>query len=259
MEASGLAVFMMSACFFTVLFQYPASAVRQAISNPVVRRVLTGIAMGLTAIGLIYSPWGKQSGAHFNPSTTLSFFRLGKVEPWDAFFYIAAQFVGGLAGVFLATMMLRTELAHETVRYAVTRPGTRGTPVAFFAELVISFLMMTVVLNVSNSPRFAHFTGMCAGVLVATYISVESPLSGMSMNPARSFASAIPAGMFNAIWIYFTAPPLGMLLASEIYLRTRGASRVFCAKLHHHNNKRCIFRCDYQAIAKRNLEFTEAI
>jgi aquaporin Z len=259
MEASGLATFMMSACFFTVLLQHPASAVRQAIPSPVMRRVLTGIAMGLTAIGLIYSPWGEQSGAHFNPSTTLTFFRLGKIEPWDAVFYIASQFAGGLAGIFLATVTLRGEIAHETVRYAATRPGARGTPVAFIAELVISFLMMTMVLNVSNSPRFAHFTGMFVGVLVATYISVESPLSGMSMNPARSFASAFPSGMFDTIWIYFTAPPLGMFLASEIYLRTRGVSRVFCAKLHHHNSKRCIFRCNYQAIAKSNLELTGAM
>lgn len=253
-EGGGLALFMMSACFFTVLLEHPASLVRQSIPNLVARRVLTGIAMGLTAVGLIYSPWGKQSGAHFNPSTTLTFFRLGKIEPWDAIFYIAAQFFGGLAGVSLATIALRSEIAHETVRYAATRPGTRGTPVAFIAEWVISFLMMTMVLNVSNSPRFAHFTGMFAGVLVATYISVESPLSGMSMNPARSFASAFPSGMFDALWIYFTAPPLGMFLASEVYLRTRGASRVFCAKFHHDNDKRCIFRCNYQAITKKHLE-----
>jgi len=253
-EGGGLALFMMSACFFTVLLEHPASLVRQSIPNPVARRVLTGIAMGLTAIGLIYSPWGKQSGAHFNPSTTLTFFRLGKIEPWDAIFYIAAQFFGGLAGVSLATIALRSEIAHETVRYAATRPGSRGTPVAFIAEWVISFLMMTMVLNVSNSPRFAHFTGMFAGVLVATYISVESPLSGMSMNPARSFASAFPSGMFDALLIYFTAPPLGMFLASEVYLRTRGASRVFCAKFHHDNDKRCIFRCNYQAITKKHLE-----
>src|ERR1051325_7367080 len=100
-EASGLGLFMISACSFTVLFEHPASAVRQAIETPILRHVLTGIAMGLTAIALIYSPWGKQSGAHFNPATTLTFFRLGKIEPWDAFFYVLAQFLGGTAGVLL--------------------------------------------------------------------------------------------------------------------------------------------------------------
>jgi aquaporin Z len=120
--------------------------------------------------------------------------------------------------------------------------------VAFIAELVISFLMMTMVLNVSNSAHIARFTGVIAGALVATYITIESPLSGMSMSPARSFASAAPARAWNSLWIYFTAPPLGMMLAAQVYLWLRGKHGVFCAKLHHDNNKRCIFRCNYQAL-----------
>lgn len=257
MEAAGLGLFMISACFFTVLLQHPASLVRQALPNSFVRRVLTGVAMGLTAICLIYSPWGKQSGAHFNPSTTLMFFRLGKVDTWDAIFYVAAQFLGGAVGVMLAARALQPAIMHETVRYAATLPGPCGTAVAFIVELGISFLMMTMVLNVSNSPRIARFTGVLAGALVATYISLESPFSGMSMNPARTFASAYPARMFSALWVYFTAPPLGMLLASEVYLRTRGAQRVFCAKYHHENDKRCIFRCNYAAISQHTLNLKE--
>jgi aquaporin Z len=81
-----------------------------------------------------------------------------------------------------------------------------------------------------------------------TYISIEAPLSGMSMNPARTFGSALSANTWTALWIYFTAPPLGMLLAAETYLRLAGARKVFCAKLHHHNNKRCIFRCNFQEL-----------
>lgn len=256
-EATGLGLFMMSACSFTVLFEHPSSAVRQAITLPIFRHVLTGIAMGLTAIALIYSPWGKQSGAHFNPSTTLTFFRMGKIEPWDAFFYVAAQFLGGTAGVLLAARVLGSKLMHEQVQYAMTRPGPHGVGVAFVAELCISFLMMTMVLNVSNNARLARFTGVIAGALVATYISFESPLSGMSMNPARSFASAYPAKIFDVLWIYFTAPPIGMLLALEFYLRLRGPQKVYCAKLHHENDKRCIFRCNYPALLKQKLNLKE--
>ena len=246
MEAAELGLFMISACAFVVLLEYPASPVQQALPDPVVRRVLIGVAMGLTAISIIYSPLGQRSGAHFNPSVTLTFFRLGKVEPWDAFFYVIAQFVGGVTGVFLAALVLGELVADPSVQYAVTVPGMSGAGIAFLAELVISFVLMSMVLRVSNTPRLARFTGLFAGAMVATYISLEAPYSGMSMNPARTFASAVPAQIWTALWIYFTAPPLGMLLAAELYLRQHGVHQVFCAKLHHHNDKRCIFRCGYK-------------
>ncbi len=139
------------------------------------------------------------------------------------------------------------------IRYAATLPGSRGAGIAFVAEVVISFLLMIVVLNASNSARLATLTGVFAGVLVALYISLEAPLSGMSMNPARTFASAFSGRIWNALWIYFTAPPLGMLLAAELYLRRRGKSAVFCAKLHHDTDQRCIFRCNYQALKPQPL------
>jgi len=101
-----------------------------------------------------------------------------------------------------------------------------------------------VILSVSNHPRWARYTGLCAGLLVAGYITFEAPLSGMSMNPARTFGSALFAANWTAIWIYFTAPPLGMLAAAQLYLARRGRQAVACAKLHHQNSKRCIF-CEY--------------
>ena len=67
----------------------------------------------------------------------------------------------------------------------------------------------------------------------------------MSMNPARTFGSALSARVWTALWIYFLAPPLGMLLAAELYVRGHGARRVLCAKLHYHNTRRCIFHCGY--------------
>ena len=210
---------------------------------------MLGSAMGLTAVGLIYSPWGKQSGAHLNPSVTLTFFRLGKVEPWDALFYIVAQFGGGMVGILLIAAALNSSVADPSVNHVVTVPGSGGPGVAFLAEVVISFGLMLVVLVVSNTSGLARYTGLCAGALVATYITVEAPLSGMSMNPARTFASAVSAQLWTTLWVYFTAPPLGMLLAAEVYVRLKGARRVICAKLHHHNRKRCTFRCGYHQTA----------
>src|SRR5215468_750105 len=98
MEGVELGLYMISACAFVVLLQYPTSPVYQALPDPTLRRVLFGIAMSVTAIGIIYSPLGQRSGADFNPAVTFTFFRLGKVEFWDAAFYGAAQFIGGLLG-----------------------------------------------------------------------------------------------------------------------------------------------------------------
>jgi len=244
MEAALLGLFMISACAFTVMLQHPASPVHGAIPDPFVRRLLTGLAMGTTAILLIYSPWGKQSGAHMNPAITLTFTRLGKVAPRDALAYVVAQFAGGVGGVLIARMALGRLLAHPDVSYAATMPGRWGVPVAFFAEAGISCLLVLVVLSVSNHPRWAAYTGVCAGLLVAGYITFEAPLSGMSMNPARTVGSAVFGQNWTSIWIYFTAPPLGMLAAAQLYLARRGREGVACAKLHHQNSKRCIF-CEY--------------
>lgn len=202
-----------------------------------------GVAMGVTAIGLNYSTWGKRSGAHYNPAVTVAFARLGKMARGDVVGYVAAQFVGAVGGVFLAGLIVREMLADPQVHYAVTRPGDQGVGVAFVAEVLISGILMTVVLTTSNRARLAPYTGLFAGLLVATFICVEAPLSGMSMNPARTFGSALPAGVWTALWIYFTAPPLGMLLAAAVFVRLHGLPRLRCAKLQHPDRGDCIFGC----------------
>jgi aquaporin Z len=240
-EATCLGLFMVSAFTFGTILEHPAFLVHQTIPNPLLRRFLMGLAMGATAVGIIYSPWGKQSGGHINPSTTITFFRLGKVAPWDTLFYIVFQFIGGLAGALLASVVLSPWVSHPSVHYVVTTPGKAGAGVAFFAEIAITFILMTVILNISNNTRLHKFTGLCAGILVATYITFEAPISGMSMNPARTFASAAPAHHWAALWVYFTAPLIGMLAAAEVYVRIKGIQSVGCAKLHHENHTRCIF------------------
>ncbi len=244
-EGASLGMFMVSACLVTVALEHPASPVRHAIDSNWVRRIIIGLAMGLTAITLIYSPWGKRSGAHMNPAVTLTFWRLGKVEGRDAVFYSVAQFLGGITGVLLAGTFLRTWMAHPAVNYVATVPGANGTMAAFFGEALISCMLMLTILIVSNTEKIARYTGLFAGALVALYITFEAPISGMSMNPARTFSSAFSGRIWTSIWIYFTAPFLGMLLAAEVYVRLHGVSSVICAKLHHRNDQRCIFRCGY--------------
>ncbi len=245
-EAAALGLFMLSACIVTALVQHPGSPVQQVVADPLARRALIGLAMGATAIALIYSPWGKRSGAHLNPAVTLTYLRLGKIERPDALWYVAAQFTGGALGVALAAALIgRMVVGDPAVDYVVTRPGVHGVAAAIAGEAAISGLLMLAVLGVSNRPAINRFTGLVAGALVALYIVLEAPVSGMSMNPARSFGSAVNALHWQDLWIYFAAPLAGMLAAAELYVRVRGRAAVLCCKLHHENAERCIFRCGY--------------
>jgi aquaporin Z len=248
-EAAELGLFMISAGLFTILLWHPSSPVPSFIPNEIVRRMLTGIAMGSTAIALVFSPLGKRSGAHFNPAVTLTFWRLGKVKNWDAVFYIIAQFIGGILGVFAVALIVREALSHPAVHYAATLPGPQGMAIAFIAEFAIAFVLMSVVLRVSNTPHIARYTGFFAGALVATYITLEAPFSGTSMNPARTFGSAFVGHLWTGLWIYFTAPVLAMQLAAAVYLHGKGT--VYCAKYHHYNQHRCIFSCRFLELLER--------
>lgn len=241
-EAAGLGMFMLSACAFTVLLEHPASSVHRFLESAFVRRVLMGLAMGATALAIVSSPLGQRSGAHLNPAMTLNFFLLGKIRALDAFWYVAAQFAGGALGVGLAGYLIGPPIGHSAVKYAVTLPGNLGPAAAFAAEFAISMILMLTVLVVSNHRRLTRWTPYFAAALIALWITFEAPLSGMSMNPARTAGSAFSARIWNDWWIYFIAPPLGMVAAGILY-RSRGT--VFCAKLHHDNNQRCIFRCNY--------------
>jgi aquaporin Z len=248
MEAGELALYMFLACAFATLLQHPASLVRQFISSSLARRALYGLAMGTTVIAIVNTPWGKQSGGHFNPAITFTFYKLGKVKLWDALFYAAAQFSGATCGVAIATYVLRGALENSAVRYAVTVPGVYGNTGAFIGELTISFVLMITILFVTNGKKWARYTPYLVGALYAVYITFETPLSGMSMNPARTFGSALYASYWHALWIYFIAPSVGMLGAAEVFLLVRGGVGPRCAKLHHANSKRCIFHCGYQTL-----------
>jgi aquaporin Z len=241
MEAGEMSLYMFSTCSFATLLQHPASPVRQFLVSSLRRRALMGLAIGATVMAIILSPWGKQSGGHINPAMTLAFYRLGKIDSWDALFYGVAQFSGAMSGVALATFLLRGAPGDGAVRYAVTAPGVYGAAVAFAAELAISFILMITVLLVTNHEKLSRYTPYFVGSLYVVNITFETPLSGMSMNPARTFGPAAYGGYWHALWIYFVAPTIGMLAAATVFLRARHGKPPYCAKLHHANHKRCIF------------------
>lgn len=242
MEACQIGIYMLAVCLLATLLQHPASPVRYVIAANVFRRALMGFGIGITVVTMIMSPWGQRSGGHFNPALTLAFYRLGKLEPWDGVFYPSAQFLGAIAGVAIARYVLQGALGNNAVRYAVTVPGMYGKTVAFIAETAISFSLMITVLFVSSREILSRYTPYFVGALYAIFITFETPLSGMSMNPARTFGSDLFADYWHTLWIYFTAPTLGMLVAAEVFLRVRAGVGPYCAKLHHANKKRCIFR-----------------
>jgi len=232
-EAGAIGTFMVSAAVFAAVLYHPASPVSDAISNDIVRRALMGLAMGATAVGIIYSPWGQRSGAHMNPAVTLTFFRLGKVTRPDLLGYVTAQFAGAIVGIAAVAGALHGIVSDPSVNYVTTLPGPGGDAAAFFAEAGISFVLMLTILAISNHSRLAPFTGLFAGLLVWTYITIEAPLSGMSMNPARTFGPSLVGGIGRGLWLYFVAPPLGMLAAAELYTRFKGQVAIHCARLHH--------------------------
>lgn len=254
MEAALLGLFMLSACAVVAAASHPASPVSSRLRRPLLRRACIGAAMGITAILLITSPWGKRSGAHMNPAVTLAFWWLGKL-PWtDAVWYGLAQCVGAILGVALARLLVHPFVAHESVDHAMTRPGRWGQRVAWCAEFATAFVHFLAVLLISNSPALAAFTPYCAGALVMSYITFESPLSGFSINPARTLGSAVFARGPSRLWLYFSAPPIAMLLASVAYVSAFGAERVYCCKLDHSGQERCEFEgCRFDEIraAKR--------
>ena len=239
-EAWGLGSFMVAAGVVVTFLESPEYPGQQIIPDAFMRRAIIGVAMGLMAIAIIYSPWGKRSGAHINPAVTITFFRLGKISLPDALGYIVAQFIGGWLGVLLVVALLGKAFTNPPVSYVVTVPGSGGWLVAAIAEFILSFTLMLMVLIVSNSTKIATFTGIFSGILVATFITFEAPLSGMSINPARTFASAVPASIWTDFWLYYFVPPLAMLLAAEIYLRQFTKPKVICSKLCPNAENPCI-------------------
>jgi aquaporin Z len=247
-EGLELGAFMLAACAFGTLLFYPESFVVLSVRSSALRLVLMGVAMGGTAIAIILSPMGRRSGAHFNPIVSFTFFCLGRMHRLDAFLYIASQFAGGAVGVLIARILIGRQLASPSVRYVVTVPGHFGVLPAFLAEFLMGLVTMTVVLQSGNRPRLSGITWLLVGLLVATYVIAFSPVSGFSLNPARTISSALFAGVWTAMWLYLTAPLLGMLVAASLFILTSGSEAVLCAKVYHDLHSPCPFHCRFRRL-----------
>ena len=220
-EALGLGLFMISACFFDALLEYQGLPFQHIIASSFLRRFIVGLAMGLTALYIFTSKFGKQSGAYINPAVTLVRFRLGDIKSFDAFFYIIFQLIGGSLGVYIVTLFFPLWMKAPNINYVITTPGKAGVLIAFILEFFISFLLISVVLFMGIKKQWDKYTPYAVSSLITLFITFEAPYSGMSMNPARTFASAIIAGQWKSFWLYCTAPTLGMLAGEYLYRKEK--------------------------------------
>lgn len=217
-EAAGIFLFLFVSGMAATAVHYPGSWLAQQLAGqPVLGRAVIGAVVGFTVVAIVYSPWGKRSGAHVNPAVTLAFWQLGKIRPADACWYLLAQMAGALLAGQALLGLLGRYFAHPEVDYALTLPGPQGAAVAFGAELLITFVMMAVLLLALHTKRLENLAGWLLGALLAFYVVVETPYSGMSLNPARSLGSAVAAGNYEALWVYLLAPPLAAWLAAVLF------------------------------------------
>jgi aquaporin Z len=242
-EGWALGCFMIAVGLLVTVFESPTSPVYACIRSAGLRVALLAGSIGMSLALVIQSPWGKRSGAHMNPAITLAFLWLRRIQPWDALFYVLAQISGGTFGVVLVAVFAGKLFTEPPIQYAITVPGSAGQAVAFLAETAISFSLMATILTFTTSPCLIRFTPLAIGSLVAFLIMIEAPLSGASMNPARTLASAVPGMAWHHLWIYLLGPTLGMLLAAQLHFYARGRA-VGCAKLLHPRDVRCI-HCGY--------------
>jgi aquaporin Z len=217
-ETLGLGVFMVSACFFSAMLFSEKSSWYHSIPNSTLRNTLMGIAMGSTALFIFYSPFTAPSGSQINPAVTLTFLRLDKMCRYDALFFILSQVLGGTIAVYIMQWVMGSILIDAPVHSAVTVPGKFGVVWALVTEVIIAFITMSMVLFTSTNDTLKRFTRIFAGCLVCGWVIATGPVSGFGMNPARSLASALPADIWTAFWIYLFVPFAGMLLAAEVFL-----------------------------------------
>jgi aquaporin Z len=254
MEASELGVLMFFTCLFGTVLYSGASPVSRLGISFTEKAALMGLSVAATTFLIIRSPFGRRTGAHFNPAITLTYFYLGRVHRWDTLNYIAAQFCGAMAGVFVAHLVLGDRLSGPPVCYMITIPGRYGEFIAFAVEFALAATLFGVVLLTSNRWPLARFSPFMVAGITVFYYAFFPAISGFSVNPARSLSSALFAQIWWGIWIYVAAPWLGMMAAAVAYIRSVGSEHLYCAKIFHDLRTPCPFNCRFYELYREALD-----
>lgn len=193
---------------FALVFCGAGAIVMNDASGGAVTHVGIALTFGLIVMAMIYSI-GAQSGAHINPAVTIAFWASGTFDKKDVFPYVAAQ----ITGAVLASAVLFC-LFPEHATQGATLPLNSYSQ-AFVIEVLLSFILMFVIVNVSEGSKE---TGKMAGIAIGGVVALEAlfagPITGASMNPARSIGPALFSGELQYLSLYIAAPIVGMLLAT---------------------------------------------
>ncbi len=246
-EFAGTALMMLIGVGAITFIWSTGSPIISMIPNEGLRRLVTGCCFAGGATLVVLSPIGQRSGGHLNPAVTLAFWWKGQITTFDAWAYVLAQVLGAILGVAIVSTVAGA--AAQSVQLGLTTPGEGyNVMVVFLAETVITFLLVFLIFFSVNNQRFAPHTPYLAGSLVAFLVFVEAPISGTSLNPARSLAPALLMHHPGDQWIYIIAPLIGALIAVKVFGRVVAkVDQAGCAKLYHTERYRCIFlNCGYQ-------------
>jgi aquaporin NIP len=192
---------------YGMLFSGTGAIIINNISGGAITHPGIAITFGLIVMCMIYT-YGEISGAHFNPAVTIAFWVAKRLPGKEVLPYIISQF----SGAILASLTLKF-LFIDQLSYGETSP--KGSDIqSFILEIILTFFLMTVILNVSTGAKEKGITaGIAIGGIVALSAMFAGPISGASMNPARSLAPALVSFHFQSLWIYFIAPVIGSVLS----------------------------------------------
>jgi aquaporin Z len=246
-ELAGTAIMMLIGVGAITFIWHTGSPMISLIPSEGLRRLVTGCLFAGGATLVVLSPIGQRSGGHLNPAVTLAFWWKGQITTFDAWAYVLAQVLGALLGVAVVAAIAGE--AAQSVQLGLTAPGEGFSLwLVFVAETLITFALVFLIFFSVNNQRFAPHTPYLAGSLVAFLVFVEAPISGTSLNPARSLAPALMMHHAADQWIYLVAPLIGALIAVKVFgLVVAKVDQGGCAKLYHTERYRCIFlNCGYQ-------------